>query len=248
MMNRSKVVRWTGAAFGFLLLVSLVSRVAAQEPNAPNRLETRRPVAEVVQRIGEGAGIVVLTDSTVQGLVPLPHMKATPETVEKQITDVVEALPAGTTWAKLYVPVPANGRWNGDTVVEYAQAQAKLVGKAVGGAIPAGNVEILGRLVPTEKAQEYITGLNLKLVYVLTNPGAKSANRTPEQRAQQAAQQIRNMDPLYRAQAVWDMLAEQSAFWQALSPEEAIQLKQELSRMKSAQSGNSNKVPPRTKN
>src|SRR5258708_27384400 len=46
----------------------------------------------------------VLADSTVQGRLALPVVPATPATVEQQIAEAVSALPAGTTWAKLYVP------------------------------------------------------------------------------------------------------------------------------------------------
>ena len=41
--------------------------------------------------------------------------------------------------------------------------------------MPAGQVEILGRQVSVEKAREYIEGLNLKLVYLVSNPRTATA-------------------------------------------------------------------------
>jgi hypothetical protein len=211
---------------------------------ASGRVSTR-PAAEVLAQIGQSAGVVILADSTVQARLPVPTAAATSETVEPQIAAMVHALPAGTSWAKLYVPAPASGRWNADDVANFARAQARLVG-TVGRTAPAGMVEILGRQIPATSASQYITALNLKLVYLVTNPRAPSsadaaqnwAQLTPEQRmqyAQQQAERIMALDPGSRVQALRDMMRSQEprpqdyilkAVFSQLSEDERIALKQ----------------------
>src|SRR5262249_11344070 len=128
----------------------------------------------------------------------------------------VRELPAGTTWVKLYVPAPANGRWDIEAVEAYARAQARLVG-TIGRPTPAGMVEILGRQVPTAKANDAIATLNLKLVYLVTNTQAQSAQQvaarwgqmTREQReayAQQQAQRLMALDPASRLEALRQLM------------------------------------------
>jgi hypothetical protein len=186
---------------------------AAQQAGA--RVATR-PAEEVLAQIGRSAGVVVLTDSTVQARLPAPGTAATAETVETQIGTMVQQLPAGTTWGKLYAPTPVNGRWNADVVADYARAQARLLG-GIPQPAPAGMVEMLGRHVPVEKASEYAAALNLKLVYLVTNPRAPSAatvaaswgQMTPEQQqafARQQAQRIMSLDPATRQAALRQMM------------------------------------------
>jgi hypothetical protein len=159
--------------------------------------------------------------------------------VEQQIAEAVRALPAGTTWAKLYVPAPANGRWSGDAVADYARALAQMVG-TVGRAAPAGMVEILGRTIPTEKANEYIAALNLRLVYLVTNPRAQTpatagfnmasnwTQMTPAQRElyiQQQAQRVLALDPASRMQTLRGLMDNME-----ISPQQAL-MKSVLSQM-----------------
>jgi len=198
----------------------------AQAPPPPTASDIRasgtaasaRPVTEVLAKIGESAGITILADATVRGQhVPMPAVPATPETAEQQIAAVVKALPAGALWARLYVPAPANGRWNADIVSEYAHAQAQLVG-TVGAAAPPGTVEILGRHIPESQAAAYISGLGLKLVYLVTNPRPVSAasagnsswlQMNADQRQQYAhdqAQQLLTLDPNAMAQSLQSLM------------------------------------------
>lgn len=185
--------------------------------NAPASRAGTRPAPDVLARLAQAASVLVVADSTVTERVPLPASAATPETIEQQIAEVVKALPEGATWTKLYLPTPADGRaWRGDDVSAYLRAQAALFGRA--GRAPDGTVEIWGQRLSAEKAKQTIADLNLKPVYLVTNPKKAAAvtagangpadvqqwmQMTPEQRQQQAkqeAEQLANMDPVQRSQ------------------------------------------------
>jgi hypothetical protein len=229
------------------LLTPLVSLSgSAQQAPAPAARAVTRPAAEVLAQLGQSAGVVVLADATVQGRLAVPPGGATPATIEQQIADIVRVLPAGTTWVKLYVPAPANGRWDAVVVEEYARAEARLVG-TIGRPAPAGMVELLGRQVPTEKANDCIAALNLKLVYLVTNPRAESApsvaanwaRLTQEQReayAQQQAQRLMALDPASRLEALRQLMRREPSpqdmvfktVAEQLTDDERIQLKQAL--------------------
>jgi hypothetical protein len=141
-----------------------------------------RTVAEILARIGEAADVVVLADSTVRNeRITPPTRPATANNVEEQVKSVVRALPPSTTWAKLYLPAPSRGRWNGDAVSELASAQARHLGRKIGVPAPPGTVEILGQPIPEENGKELIAALHLKLVYLVTNPGARPAMFDPTQ-------------------------------------------------------------------
>ena len=219
---------------------------AAPAPAPASRAGTR-PASDVLARIAQGTGLTVLADSTVANeRIPLPaEAAATPETLEARVAEVVRALPPGTTWAKLYLPAPAGGRaWTGDDVAEYAFAQKRLFGQI--GAAPAGTVEILGQRIPEDRAAAFITGLNLKPVYLVTNPSlrpsggagggtaqaltadaARWAKMTPEQQqayARQQAQQVLNMDPALRRQVFEQQRSMMRAVIQQMTPEQRQQL------------------------
>jgi hypothetical protein len=201
------------------------SQVRAQQAPAP-RAGTR-PAAEVLAELGRSAGVIVLTDASVQGRLTPPPGGATLETIDQQIAEIVRVLPEGTTWAKLYVPAPANGRWDAAVVADFARAQARQLGTTVGRPTPPGTVEVLGQRLPASKANEHIAALNLKLVYLVTNPRAQAAvasvdwrRLTQEQRdvyAQQQAQRLLALDPASRVQALAQMLAAEHE-----TPEQAI--------------------------
>lgn len=249
-----------------LIALARVPALAQQEParaaSPPARL---LPAGQVLGEIGRNAGVVVLADSTVFGRAPLPATAATPETVDQQIAEVVQALPAGTTWAKLYVPAPENGRWNGDVVANYARSLAQLVG-TVGRAAPAGTVEILGRHIPADRASDTIAALNLKLVYLVTNPRAPAASAvvssaanwprmTSAQRdlfAQQQAQRLLALTPDARLQAMSQLMQEESpqqaimhALMLQLPDNERVQLKQNLAGVRVLPPGSVIKLAPK---
>ena len=125
----------------------------------------------------------------------------------------------------------------------------------VGRAAPAGKVEILGRQVPADKASEYITALNLKLVYLVTNPQAQSmtnpaanlSQMTDQQRelyTEQQAQRLLALNPANRIQALAQLMQDQSpqqaimrAVMSQLTDDERVQLKMSLGAAKGAYSG-----------
>jgi hypothetical protein len=199
----------------------------------------RRPVADVLAQMAQSAGVVIVSDSTAHGFVSAPSVPTTPENVEEQLTGIVSSLPGGMVWAKLYLPAPASGRWNGDIVAEYVRAQAQLVGTVGAAGGPAGTIEVLGRAIPAAKANEYIAALNLKQVYLVASPNSRTAARTnagwlqmtDDQRqeyAQAQAQQILAMDPASRAQALGQMMAQSGMVMKAvisqMSPAERDQM------------------------
>lgn len=224
---------------------------SAQQARAP----TTRPAAEVLAQLGQSAGVVILADATVQGRLATPPGGATPATIEQQLADIVRVLPAGTSWVKLYVPAPANGRWDVEAVEDYARAQARLVG-TLGRAAPVGMVELLGRQVPTDKANEAIATLNLKLVYLVTNSQAQSAPNvtanwarlTREQReayAQQQAQRLMALDPASRLDALRQLIRREQSpqdmvletVFRQMPDEEKGQLKQSIKAEDEARGG-----------
>ena len=204
--------------------------------NAPVRTRT---VADVATALTRGAnGAFVVADSSVIALpAPLPQEATTPENLQKQIEALVSTLPKGTTWAKLYLPSPLNVRrgYNGDDVAAYALAQSKLVGP-VGAAMPPGTVEIMGQKVPQDKADAFIAGLNLKLVYLITNPrtaapsgfgltmdASKWAAMSPAERQEftrQQAASLSQMDPAARNQMMQQNMMIFAQFMQNASPQE----------------------------
>jgi hypothetical protein len=233
------------AAVAILMAITAPPGTAQQDPASAPRAATR-PAAEVLARLGESAGVVILADSTVLGRLPVQTTSATADAVETRLAELVRLLPAGTTWVKLYAPTPVNGRWVADTVADYARAQIRLLGTTVRPA-PAGTVEIMGRYVPAAKAGEYISALNLKLVYLVTNPQAPNpahaaanwSGLTPEQRqmyADQQAQRILALDPESRLQALASMMMENdprgmimTAVFKRLPAEQRGQIKEALS-------------------
>ena len=136
-----------------------------------------RTVKELVKTIaaGAGTGIVILVDSSVAAeKVPVPTDASTAQNFEAQLSALVDALPKGATWAKLYLPTADTKTYRADDVSDYALAQSKLFGTV--GAAPAGTVEVLGKVMPADKAQPIVDALNLKPVYLVMNPKIASAN------------------------------------------------------------------------
>lgn len=213
----------------------------AQSSGAAASRAGTRTVPDVLARIGQSANVTVVADATLASeRVPLPTTAATPETVEAQIAQIVKALPDGTTWSKLYLPAPTGRAWSGDDVAAYVSAQKRLFGQS--GAAPTGTVEILGQRIPQDKAAAYVSDLNLKPVYLVTNPSrqvaassnqgttadvAKWAQMTPEQQqqyARQQAQQLMNMDPALRRQMFEQERALRRAVFEQMTPEQRQQL------------------------
>ncbi|GAB4454404.1 MAG: hypothetical protein OHK0029_08940 [Armatimonadaceae bacterium] len=181
-----------------------------------NLRTNQKPLATVLEAISRKAGVAIVADSSV-GSRPVtpPAAATTPENFEMQVAELVQELPQGTTWAKLYLPEPQGRRgYNGDAVAAFALAQAQLFGN-VGGNTAPGEIELLGQRVSSNTAPQYVQGLNLKPVYLITNPRLKTASNgmlaDPQQwqamsddakkaAVENAARQLANMDPQTRQQ------------------------------------------------
>src|SRR5579872_1853124 len=206
--ERALKARMSSLAAGAGLLAALSLAVCllplgvparGQSGSRSNSQANTRPLREVLENLSRSAGVVALADSTLQGEHVLPPSgAATSENVEQQIKALARALPAGTTWVRLYLPAPADGRWNADVVSQYALAQARLTGRRIGGETSPGTIEILGQQVPEEKGREYVAGLHLKRVYLLTNPRLQAMGGAVAMQNQ--LQQFQSMDATARAQ------------------------------------------------
>lgn len=212
---------------------------SAQDSNPPaNTTNVRqKPLSAILTSMSRAAGVSIVADSTIAGaLVNPPAMNTTPQNFEAQIAEMVKSLPQGTAWAKLYLPEPKGRRdYSGDDVAAYATAQAKLFGN-VGGDTGPGEVEILGQRVAADKASSYVAGLNLKPVYLITNPSARLqggilgltdpnqwAAMSQDQRQktiEAAAQQLANMDPQARQQLMQQNFAIFGAMMRLLPPDQ----------------------------
>lgn len=231
-----------------LALAATLSALITTAAPAQQASPATRPADEVLAQLGKNAGVIVLADATIFARLPMITGAPTADGVERQLVELVQALPAGTTWSKLYVPAPANNRWSAESVAEYARAQARQLGMASRPA-PSGTVELFGRPVPADKASEYVAALNLKLVYLVTNPRTSSATPaaadwsrlSPEQRdqyVQRQVQQLMRLDPPARLQAMRQMMMSRREptaqdmimreMRSQLTQEEAVQLKQSI--------------------
>jgi hypothetical protein len=120
--------------------------------------------------MAKAANVQIVADSVSSAVVVTPpNSKTTPANFEAQIDKLVSQLPSGATWAKLYLPDVTGKTYSGDDLADYAVAEAKVFG-SVGGALPAGTVEVLGQKLAPDKSAAVIAALNLKPVYLIANP------------------------------------------------------------------------------
>ncbi|MES2465339.1 MAG: hypothetical protein V4671_32635 [Armatimonadota bacterium] len=199
----------------------------------PESTTRPRPLSTVVAAMVRSTGATILADSSVAGApVPLLTEASTAQNFEVQLDTLVKGLPQGATWAKVYLPA-TKSRLEADAVSDYVMAQAKLFGSA-GAAAPAGMVEIMGQRVPADQAQGVITALNLKPVYLISNPLLKAAAQNwsklsqdqQKQYAAQQAQQILNMDPAAQQQMFQQQMAVFGSVMQQMTPEQRQQMMQ----------------------
>ncbi len=210
----------------------------AQDKTPVNTANVRqKPLAAILTSMSRGSGVSIVADSGIGGtLVNPPSTNTTPQNFENQIAELVKTLPQGTTWAKLQLPEPKGRReYSGDDVAAYAMAQAKLFGN-VGGDTAPGEIELLGQRVAADKATGYVAGLNLKPVYLITNPSARLqggilgltdpnqwAGMSQDQRQktiESAAQQLANMDPQARQQLMQQNFMIFGAMMRMLPPDQ----------------------------
>ncbi len=241
---KMRLIRPAALGVALVALCLTGSPAEAQQPQTTNPKtptnNTRfRTLSNVLFTMTRSSGIAVVSDSFLTDQsVPPPPGEVTATNLEDSISTLVQSLPAGTVWAKLYLPEPKGNRgFNGDAVAEYALAQAKLFGN-VGGATPEGTIEVMGQKISADKVPAVTAALNLKPVYVLVNtnkkPGEAStagatnwATMTPDeqkQAAQQQAQQLMNMDPTARAAYFQQQRAVMESMMQSLSPQQRAEL------------------------
>ena len=201
---------------GALLAAASSPATAQQTTTPPSPPSTNTPTApargativlvRALDNLSKEAGLSVLADSTVAAeripvpasLTPTQTTTPVPEAeLEKQLDSLMRTLPQGTVWIKLQLPAPASGRtWKGDDVAAFAFAQARLFG-TIGVPSKDGSIEILGKRVAKEATPPYVTGLDLKPVYLVINTRRKDsatswspniekqwATMTPEERKQ----------------------------------------------------------------
>ena len=261
--NRWFVV-FPGAALAGALIAALpgVSRAqnapaAAAPPPPPSAAQASngarlRTLDVIAAAIGRAAGVQILADSTVATAnVPLPAQATTPQNFESQLDAIVKALPVGSTWAKVYLPMTSSTRrLDPDAVTEYVTAQAHLFG-TVGAATPNGMVEIMGQRLGADKANPVITNLSLKPVYLITNPNAPRADGNDpmsqnwnqmtqdqkQQYAQKQAQQLLNMDAQGRAAYMQQQMATVQAMMQQMTPDQRQQFFQTMGGMMGGMGG-----------
>lgn len=224
-MIRAKQIQAMGVV-GLTLTVIVCAHAqtgtARTSPNLPSSTYTKLPVKDVANRISRASGVVVLADRTVANLTVTVTTPSGP--VEKALARVVAALPNGVVYKKVYLPASAPGAPapTGDQVSALVVAQDAVMGKRPATTIPApeGEVDILGRRISADKAAAVVAALDLKPVYLLTNPASASdpvvrmgavqeealrawLGMTAEQQATTANQQLDmlfNMDPALRRQ------------------------------------------------
>ena len=168
-----RVVAFSLVLVGFAALGLSHSQAQDQPLAVPEKAQGsgRKLVRFVVDFLTRQSGVLVVADSTVENenaAMPPDGTAITAQNMDDILAKMVEALPEGVHWAKLYLPPPPKGKkWTGEDVAAYALAQARLFGN-VGGDDTPGYVEILGQKVPTAQAQTVITTLNLRPVYLVT--------------------------------------------------------------------------------
>ncbi len=212
---------------------------------APRQKTPTRTLKEVLKRLQEGAGpdARVTADSTLLGVsVPLPADPTTPANLDSQLAALAGSLPKGTVWAKLYLPAADAHAYKGDDLSDFAVAQSRLFGTVVG--TPSGSVEVLGRMLPADKAQAVIDALNLKPVYLLSNPQVKAVaggdaaawlKLTDEQKgafAKTEAQKRLNMGPEAFGKEFSSYVGQQAAvmgqMFQMMTPEQRDSYRQAM--------------------
>jgi hypothetical protein len=153
-----------------LSLCMISTSLHAQEKEKSTATRTRNvPLTTLLRQMSEESGVTVLGDSTVGSLTAPPLKEATTrENLETQLQALMRTLPAGTEWAKIYLPIPEQGKkYQPDAITQLIRSQINLFGKP--SMLPKGTVEIQGKRMSEKDAEAYIKGLNLAPYYVISN-------------------------------------------------------------------------------
>lgn len=195
----------------------------ATPPSAPTVASARfasLPLREVAERLSRATGTLVVADKTVAA-VPVT-LNVGGETLDAVLQRVAKVLPEGALVKTVYLPAfaPTAPAPDADKIAALVFAQEALM---AGGASKNGTAEdivIQGKRLGPDKAASVVAALELKPVYLLTNPKAASdpveklgavqleslrtwLEMTPEQQKTAVDQQfdaLINMDPSLRQQ------------------------------------------------
>ncbi|MBB6051912.1 hypothetical protein [Armatimonas rosea] len=136
---------------------------------------TLRALDSLLREVSQQATVRLFADSTLSGarLVAPRQTASAASQIEPWLTELVQAIPGGASWVKLWLPpAPRGKRWTGDEVAKYAMGLAQLYGTV--GAVEEGKSEILATQLPDGPAQAVKDALKLQPVYLLTRRGTRT--------------------------------------------------------------------------
>ena len=224
---------WGGWAMGLAGIAALSGTAFAQDTPKPATAETRPaetaverplpalrfdkvPLREVLTRLSTVSGVWVAADSTVGGT--LITLDTRGGKLMPVIATLLGMLPKETQVRLSAVPIAKNVP-PGDLVAQYLMAQDALRTAKKAAYTPGApvvlptEIEVMGRMMDPEKAAPVLSALELKPIFLLTNPASDPMvaralrmqednmrlwmDMTPEQRVQLADYQLNgllNMD------------------------------------------------------
>jgi hypothetical protein len=219
-----------------------------EERSLPPLRFNQEPLREVLRRVSQAGNVWVVADSTVGGTLITLETRGGP--VARVLGEILSVVPKETQVRLAAVP---DGRTvpPGDAVAQYVAAQDGLKGAKRTGYTPGGiptvptEIEVAGRAMSREQAAPVLQTLELRPVYLVTNPVADPAvaralrlqaeqlaawqDMTPEQREKLADQQLAgllNMEPAARQAFFGQMMQQGMGMFQkiqALPPDQRSQ-------------------------
>ncbi|MGC4045895.1 MAG: hypothetical protein QM758_19055 [Armatimonas sp.] len=239
-----------GIALGVFLSVGIAQAEPPAPPAVPKRVPaidlSQRTVKELAAKLTKESGFLVVADSTVaNNRVSLNTVGGPLETVLQQL---LAAMPKGSLIKKAHMPSAAatSPDPNPEVVSILIQVNDALAAPMNPGTKPDPDAVIVqGRIIPKDKAADVLAALDMKPVYLLTNPQGRSAtqsfanmqadimrlwqNMTPEQRKASVERQwddFMNMDPNARKAYMQQMMEQAVGISQKLQQLPPAQLKE----------------------
>jgi hypothetical protein len=220
--------------------------VVPTERRVPPMRFAQTPLRAVLAQISKASGVWVIADSSVAG-IPIT-METRRGSLTEVLADLVKQLPPEARVRYVGVPAAENAP-EGDAVSRYISAQDALQptkGKGTTNTPTiASEIDVAGRTLAADQAAPLMMSLNLKPVYLVTNPSgdaliAKAARMqteglqlwmemNPEQRSKMMENQLNsllNMDPTARRSLFEQMSSQGMAMMQkiqSLPPEQRAQ-------------------------
>lgn len=211
-------------------------------------------VREFAQRLGRLAGAVVVADRTVASAQITFDSSGGP--LDAVLEAAAAALPRGAVVRKAMLPAFRPGVVpDGDRIAALIQAQDDLVAPISGPTKPGpSDLVVLGRVVPADRRAAVTASLDLKPVYLLTNPDAagdlvaqmgkmqeemlkKLSAMSPEQQGafyEQQFDNLMNMDPALRRAMIQQQMQAATGMMQRIQKMSPDQQKQFLDDIRSA--------------